>query len=214
MAYKFKLKWGFGNRGLSTTDKAIFGIPALRSKSGFVTCPKAGACAPVCYARQGRYYMPNVANNKEHNLRAVRNLKTFIPKAIADLKHIRHKIVRIHDAGDFYSQEYLDAWYEIARQFPEKFFYAYTKSLHLDLWSNRPENFKIGQSMGGTMDDKINKRKAHSRIFTTHADRRRAGYIDGNNPNKVEPMVTGERKIGLVYHGQKKLSDAQKDFFS
>ena len=38
-------------------------------------------------------------------------------------------VVRVHDSGDFFSQEYFDAWLEVARGRPRTRFYAYTKSL-------------------------------------------------------------------------------------
>jgi hypothetical protein len=209
----YNLKWSFGNARFSNGKTIIFGIPALKSKDGFVTCPQAGACAAICYARQGFYRMPNVANAKEHNLKESRNLKTFIPKAIEDLTRLKHEIVRIHDAGDFYNQAYLDAWYEIARQFPKKFFYAYTKSLHLDLWTNKPKNFRIVQSISGKLDHKINKHKPHSRIFATTAKRIKAGYIDGDRKGD-ESVIAGETKIGLLYHGEANLTPPQERYFS
>lgn len=206
------LKWSFGDRNTSNTRKAIFGIPALRSKSGFVTCPGAGACAAVCYARSGFYYMPAVQNAKEFNLKQTRNLKSFVLKAVEDIRSFRVDVIRVHDAGDFYSQDYLNAWFEIARQVTDKTFYAYTKSLHLD-FSARPRNFKVVRSEGGKWDHKIDKRTQHSRIFASKEAMEKAGYTDGNNPNVPEPALTGLRKIGLVYHGQKRLTEPQEEYF-
>lgn len=210
---KLNLKWSRGNARFSDGKTVIFGIPALESKSGFVTCPQAGACAAICYARQGFYRMPNVAEAKEYNLKQTRNLKTFVPKAIADLQKLKEPIVRVHDAGDFYSQDYLNAWYEIAKAFPDRFFYAYTKSLHLDLWSNKPKNFRLVQSISGKLDHMIDRRKPHSRIFATRAQRIKAGYVDGDK-NGDESVLAGETKIGLEYRGEAKLTPPQERFFS
>lgn len=206
------LKWSLGNSKVSKLDAVSFGIPALQSADGFKTCPMAGACAAVCYARQGMYIMPNVKASREHNLRIARgNLATFEAMAIEDLGHIGARFVRVHDSGDFYSQEYLDTWGRIARAFPNKVFYAYTKSLHLD-FSNVPPNFKVTQSQGGKLDSRIDRSKPHSRIFASDADRRAAGYGNGSNTDTL--AIRGETKIGLVYHGTKKLSDAQTEYFS
>jgi lipocalin len=50
--------------------------------------------------------------------------------------------IRVHVSGDFYSQEYLDKWFMIARNNPRQIFYGYTKSLSLD-YRKRPRNFII-----------------------------------------------------------------------
>lgn len=201
------LKWSTGNEKLKKLDTISFNLPAFRSADGFKVCPKAGACATLCYARQGRYIMPNVAASRESNLIKVRgDLTIFVREATEDLGNIRNKIVRVHDSGDFFSQEYMDAWFQIARLFPKKRFYAYTKSLHLDR-VNKPKNFQIIQSVGGLLDDKINKRSSHSRIFATVSDRKKAGYVNGNKDDG--PAIRGEQKIGLVYHGNKNLKEGQ-----
>src|SRR5690349_18630047 len=101
----YNLKWSFGNEKLSKLDTVSFNIPAFRSADGFPTCPKAGACATLCYARQGRYMMPKVAATREFNLEKARgDLDTFINEAIADLRKIKNGVVRVHDSGDFFSQ--------------------------------------------------------------------------------------------------------------
>ena len=178
-----------GNAKLSkpngTEYKIIgFGIPADYSMqvNGTVinTCPGACACKGVCYAKQGRYLMGNVRAAKMRNLNASFTA-SFVIDMITALKSKRsYNTVRVHDAGDFYNQEYLEKWYEIARSIPHLKFYAYTKALHLDLWSNKPDNFQIIQSLGGLYDDKVNLDMPHSRIFATDEAREKAGYVDGN----------------------------------
>jgi hypothetical protein len=65
--------------------------------------------------------------------------------------------VRIHVSGDFFSQDYFDAWVEVARCRPETLFYAYTKAL--PFWVRRknelPDNFILTASYGGTHDHLI-----------------------------------------------------------
>lgn len=207
---EFNLHWSFGNTKLGKLRTIGFGIPAYRSESGFKTCPHAGACAALCYARAGMYRMPHVIKLREENLESARR-KNFAKLAIEDLSRIGNEIVRIHDSGDFFSQSYLDAWKEIATAHPEKKFYAYTKSLDLD-FSDMPKNFTVVQSQGGLLDARINKRRQHSRIFASHDARERAGYVDGNIHDG--PAIYGTVKIGLVYHGTKKLTEAQERYFS
>lgn len=207
------LKWSRDNEKLAKLGTVGFGIPAYESQDGFKTCPKAGACAGICYARQGNYAFANVKAAREFNLAVIRkSVADFKAKAMSDLRNMRKvRTVRVHDSGDFFSQDYLDAWYDVARAFPNLTFYAYTKSIHLDLWTRKPRNFRIIQSEGGLMDEEINKRKPHSRIFATDYARRKAGYGDGHVTDTL--AIRGARKIGLVYHGVKKLTDAQDKHF-
>lgn len=211
------IKWSKGNTKLEKTSGGAynvigFGIPADHTFNGLNTCPGASACKAVCYAKQGRYRMPNVANSKLNNLEETLKA-SFVTNAVESLKkEKRYDTVRIHDAGDFYSQEYYDQWIDIARALPEHIFYAYTKALHLDLYSNLPENFRIVQSLGGKYDNLVDMNKPHSRIFATEAARLSAGYVDGN-VNDV-PAIEGDINIGLVYHGVKKLTLPQINYFS
>ena len=206
-AKAFNLRWSFGNEKLKKLDTVSFNLPAFRSADGFAVCPKAGACASMCYARQGRYIMPSVQAAREFNLAIVRaDLAAFERQALTDLARIKNRIVRVHDSGDFFSQEYMDTWFRIATAYPGKKFYAYTKSLHLDR-TKAPANFQIVQSMGGLMDDAIDTSQSHSRIFATVADRRKAGYVDGNGNDK--PAIEGKTRIGLVYHGTRNLKEGQ-----
>ena len=214
------LKWTEGNEKLvKTSGEAYrvlgFGIPADYNFDGGNTCPAASACRGVCYAKQGRYIMAGVKNARLHNLNSFlsRGKLGFIGDAIADLTRFvkRYNVVRIHDSGDFFSQDYLDAWKAIASAFPAVIFYAYTKSHHLDIETNRPLNLRITQSLGGKYDEMINLALSHARIFSSDADRLSANYIDGNESDI--PAIEGEINIGLVYHGVRKLTDTQRNYF-
>jgi hypothetical protein len=227
MAKVLKAKWVEGNAKLLKSSKGKyrvlgFGIPADHNfKSGGIamnTCPQALACKAVCYAKQGRYAMPNVIQARKHNLKL--SLRpTFVKHIIADLNQmvVRSKVcrkpynvVRLHDSGDFYSQEYLNAWATIAATFPDVIFYAYTKSLHLS-FENVPANLRITRSQGGRLDKLINLGLPNSRIFSSHAARKRAKYVDGNLSDI--PAIEGKTSIGLVYHGNRGLTDSQRKFF-
>lgn len=193
------LRWSFGNEKLQKTDTVSFNLPAFRSADGFAVCPQAGGCASYCYARQGRFLMPEVQAARELNLTIARHdLPTFERLARVDLARIRQRSIRIHDSGDFFSQAYLDAWCRIVAAFPDKRFYAYTKSLHLNFRA-QPKNLRIVQSIGGKLDAKVNPRLSHTRVFASVADRRAAGYVNGNETDR--PAQRGAIRIGFVYHG-------------
>lgn len=212
-----------GNSKLVKTNGDLYkilgwGIPAdhtFTDKTGQVcnTCPGACACAAVCYAKQGRYRMPNVHNAKVDNLNESLN-DTFVDNMVALLEKRRtYNTVRVHDAGDFYNQEYLEKWYAIASKLKgEYIFYAYTKALNLDLYTNKPSNFRLIQSLGGKYDSLVDMSKPHSRIFSTHEARISAAYVDGSENDL--PAIEGDINIGLVYHGVKKLTLPQVKFFS
>lgn len=218
---EYNMKWTRGNEKLQKDNGGTyniigFGIPAdhdfiddkLMNRN---TCPGALACKAVCYAKQGRYAMPNVRGARIRNLEMTLQ-DNFAEKVIADLGRMRKvNTVRIHDSGDFYSQEYLDKWIRVAKSLPYITFYAYTKNLQLDM-NGLPDNFRITQSLGGRWDENVDRSRSHSRIFATHYDRVRAGYIDGN-VNDV-PAIEGLVRIGLVYHGQRNLTESQKRHFS
>lgn len=208
MKKKLVLNWSTGNSKLKKLNTISFNLPAFRSADGFHVCPMAGGCATLCYARQGYYVMPAVAKVREDNLNFIRKNgdEVFAITASSDLAKISNPIVRIHDSGDFFSQGYLNAWFQIAAEHPEKKFYAYTKSLHLD-YQAKPDNLQIIQSAGGILDKKMNLSAPHSRIFSTDNQRIKAGYVDGNVDD--QPAIDGVTKIGLVYHGSKNLKRGQ-----
>ena len=167
------------------------------------TCPGADKCRRDCYAKQGRFTMPAAMNVRRENLAATLHPQ-FVKLFLAELDAAKADTVRVHDSGDFYRQEYLESFFEIARNRPHVLFYCYTKSLHLD-WSQTPTNFRVVQSMGGKYDSDIDPDFPHSRIFATHAEREAAGYIDGNVNDG--PAINGLVQIGLVYHGTRRMSD-------
>lgn len=96
-------------------------------------CLDCSECASTCYAVKSYRQYPNVKTAWDRNLKMVKeDLNTFKVRIAVQLLRAKEKVVRIHASGDFISQEYVEAWAEIARDFPEINFYAYTKSL--DRW--------------------------------------------------------------------------------
>lgn len=193
-----------------------FGIPAdydaIIMGERINTCPGAQACRGVCYAKAGFYIMESVVNAKRNNLRAS-VLPSFVSDMVAEINRRRtYNTIRVHDAGDFFNQEYYNKWCDIARALPGHTFYAYTKALHLDIWSNKPQNLRIIQSLGGKYDNLVDLNKPHSRIFSSDDARIAAGYEDGNASDL--PAIEGVVCIGLTYHGNRKLTVAQEKFFS
>jgi len=142
------------------------GLPALKGlavnekTNEFIvvdTCPGAGQCKIYCYAMKGGY-----VQWKSVSLSQTRLLNFLIndpqgfksqfqseleSKANSALKRGKKVLVRWHDAGDFFSPQYLNMAFDIARSFPEIEFYAYTKMADV-AQSDKPANFKMNFSMG------------------------------------------------------------------
>lgn len=146
-----------GNRKLSK-NILIWNLPRLS------TCPGAGDCKKWCYEIKIERMYKGTRPCREQNLKDSKR-KDFVDNMANYLIHRSERIVRVHEAGDLYSQKYLDKWYLIANLLPDIRFYAYTKSLHLDLWTTKPKNFNILQSFGGKWDSKIDWSKATNRAI-------------------------------------------------
>lgn len=111
------------------------------------------------------------------------------------------EIVRIHIAGDFFSEAYFKAWLRVAESFPDTLFYAYTKSLNL--WVKKilsiPANFKLTASEGGKHDALIEEfgLKSAKVVFTTAQAAKAALPIDHD-----DSLAYGQDKsFALLLHG-------------
>lgn len=189
-----------------------FGIPALQAADGTKTCPNAGACAVGCYARQGAYVWPKVKAAYEARFQLSKNdpvrfeylLNAEIYKLKAKAKREgKRLVIRIHDAGDFYSREYFELWMRVVRMNEEVLFYAYTKQVEMLQDVKLPTNFKLNFSYGGRQDAAIRQTSSNSRVFETRAELDAAGYVDTSEDDSFAFSEAKTRKIGLVYHGAK-----------
>lgn len=211
-ASKLMLKWSDSSEKMIATSgigeyKVIaFPMPAVS------TCIGAGVCASegICFATQGRYKMPNVIASRRHNHEMTQNIEGFKIALRNDLTILTKKfnVIRIHDSGDFFSQEYLNAWISIICEFENTQFYCYTKSFELD-WSNLPRNLNVIQSFGSRYDSKINTAKPNARVFENEITCSDAGYVysSDSDVNALEGKIVN---IGLVYHGTRNLNDSMK----
>ncbi|MDX6740452.1 hypothetical protein R9X44_11795 [Actinocorallia sp. A-T 12471] len=104
------------NRNLARDGIWSWTIPALAARlpdgTTIRTCPAAGVCAHICYARAGTYRFPTVRAAHLANLLFVLEDPPGWEQAMnAELSRpaMRGKNVRIHDAGDFFSDDYTRA---------------------------------------------------------------------------------------------------------
>ena len=154
--------------GGETAQYYNIGLPALKGlavneKTGdFVvvdTCPGAGACKVYCYAKKGGYVQwkaSSMSQTKVLNF-LLNDPQGFKAKLESEIQTEVDKfakkgakvVIRWHDAGDFFSPDYVDLAYSVARKFPQVDFYAYTKMADVAT-RNKPNNFKMNFSMGAT----------------------------------------------------------------
>lgn len=133
----------------------------LADGRAYNTCPSAGICRFVCYARNGTYRFPAVKAKHEANLTFVLDDPAGWEAAMnreLSAPRFTNRWIRIHDAGDFFSDEYTRAWLRIIRSHPRTMFYAYTKEVarfRRLIEPDPPENFLWVYSYGGTQDTSL-----------------------------------------------------------
>jgi hypothetical protein len=165
---------------------------------------------------------PTVRAARWHNWDLIRNTMyqgTDQPTLIADLIDMSLEfqpdldLVRIHEAGDFWTENYMHAWIHVAQRRPRQTFYAYTKSLGmwLSLKDQMPDNFKLTASFGGTLDYLIPKHqdvfKRIAYVVYTEEEAEQRGLVIDHD----DSCCLGDKPFALLVHGpQRAGSDAMK----
>ncbi len=226
------LKMSKGNKKLKNT--LIFDLPSGK------TCPNANECLAYvvmnakgktelkegennifrCYAASQENQYPNVYNARKYNLDLIlKSLKgeygfyktyELINNSIEKHKTRNINKVRIHSSGDFFSGEYLRAWFAVARLNPLMKFYCYSKSL--DLFGTNvsiPNNFYLTASMGGKRDDLIHKGffKRYAIVVNSEAEAIKKGIEHTGKPYKIDKDDSScfePDPFALLIHGTQK----------
>ena len=145
---------------------ALTGIAVDESTNKLIivnTCPGAGSCQVDCFMLAGgkiQFAGPWLSDGR--NLTFILNdpegyfkkMSDEIAKELRDGQKGSKKFptgwqvsIRWHDAGDFFSKDYLDMTLKLAQQFPDVKFYAYTKMANAAMSKKLP-NFIINWSEG------------------------------------------------------------------
>ena len=108
-------------------------------------------------------------------------------------------IMRVHVGGDFFSKLYLRAWIDVARQNPDKIFYAYSKSLHFFLEWALPSNLVLTASRGGKYDELIDVAgwKEAVVVYSEEEAKERGLDIDHDDSH----AAFGKEDFALLIHG-------------
>jgi len=166
-----KLIFGKGNAKLAE-NILTFSLPSGYSCPGAKDClskanretgkiTDGAGCQFRCFSASQECIFRNVRESRWNNFELLRNAKTVNGMKAIILESLPKTpfqvVVRIHVAGDFFSQTYFDAWLAVAKENPNFLLYAYTKSL--PYWVARlndiPSNFILTSSFGGKYDDMI-----------------------------------------------------------
>lgn len=108
------------------------GVKVWNLPAGMKTCNRVCEGCYAIKAEKGRYGKAVIeAREKRYQLSLSPD---FVPAISGEISRARSaKYVRVHESGDFYSQEYINDWVEIAKQNPSMVFFAYTKRMkHFD----------------------------------------------------------------------------------
>jgi hypothetical protein len=208
------LKFGTGNAKLRK-NIYTFSLP-----SGY-TCPGARDCLAKADVDTGRIIdgphqkfrcfsatdetRPNVRRARWHNfymLTACRDVSEMANLILASLPEDA-AFVRIHVAGDFYSQNYFDAWLEVTQKRPATTFYAYTKSVHFvkARWDRvqQAENFRLTSSNGGKFDHYAEELGMFQAYVVLHPQEAEGRDLEIDHDDSH--AITNDRSFALLIHG-------------
>lgn len=160
-----------------------------------------------CYSASEEVLYKAVYLQRKYNSDLVKSCGNKI-KAIEDLlgSSIPEKAdyIRVHVAGDFITLNYFIAWMNVARNNPNKTFYAYTKSL--PFWVSQkdkiPENFILTASYGGKADDLIEKHNLrYAKVVGTAYEAKKLKL-----PIDFDDSYAAKKggSFSLIVHGQQK----------
>lgn len=189
-------------------------------------CPMADGCVLLCYARTGTYRFSNVVAAHQQNLmRVLDDLDGWEKDMIEELRgprfrpsrssrrlpfpldpwarswaHAGGAAVRIHDAGDFFSDAYTEAWLRIASATRDVLFYCYTKEVSRFrrlVEPVAPVNLRWIYSLGGKEDHLLDlKTERHADVFPTAEALDASGYTDQSASDLIAVLAPAVR-IGI-----------------
>ena len=216
-----KLKFGKGNAKLGN-EIYTFSLPAGHSCPGAMAClskadPDTGRITDGkktqfrCFAASQEANYTTVRAARWYNYMQLLLCKTAGKYDTEKMKALLLESlpedatkVRIHVSGDFFAQEYFNAWLAVAEELPEVIFYAYTKSLRF--WVNRlvdiPVNLRLTASRGGSLDRFIDQYMLPEAQVIFHPDEAGILEIDHDDSHAWDPY---RQKFALLLHGTQPL---------
>jgi len=183
-----------------------------------------------CFSAIQESQYPSVYKQRKHNLDsilAIRNDVEKITSLIMDSlenpvdKNNLNSIpknadyIRVHVGGDFVTNEYMLAWFNVARMNPTIKFYAYTKAIKWmqDNEDMRPKNFRMIASYGSKQDNLITKDTISANVVFHPSETKlpidKNEYYAINDKGSFSLLLHGNQKQGSA--GSKALSRMNKE---
>ena len=170
-----------------------------------------------CFSASLEVQYTNLYNLRKNNFDSLRKLDTVeLVKEILEAMPKDLGVCRIHVAGDFFNEKYFLAWLAIAKMFPQKLFYAYTKSItywlhNQSLVSSLP-NFILTASYGGKADPLIeaNNLRASKVVFSEQEAEDLGLDIDHDDSHAADPELKNQDFALLIHGTQPKDTEASK----
>ena len=155
-----------------------------------------------CFAASDEAQYKNTRLQRWHNFELLKGKSAFeMANLIEASLPLKANIIRVHVSGDFFNQNYFDAWMIVARKNPLRTFYAYTKSLNL--WVKTlgtiPKNFALNASRGGVHDALIGQYNLKSAevVFSTKEAEDKKLEIDHDDSHAYK----SGKSFALLIHG-------------
>ena len=160
-----------------------------------------------CFSASQEAQYTNVYNARSHNFRVLRehsdnsyHMDTVLSESMPN----NLGICRIHVAGDFFNPHYFRAWITVANRYPDRLFYAYTKSLQywVDNRDDIPDNLVLTASYGGRDDHLIATEGLRSAtvVFSEAEADRLGAEIDHDDSHAARPSLR-DHSFALLLHG-------------
>ena len=214
-----KLKFGNPNAKLKQLAKSLkLKLSTFSLPSGH-TCPGALDCLSKadrdtgkitdgkhtefrCFQASAEAVYPSLRNAVWHNYDLIRAALKKSVQTCADLIEQslpKADIYRVHVGGDYFNKKYLEAWIEVARRYPDRIFYSYSKSLHLWKQFALPENLVLTASRGGKFDELIELHdfKCAEVVFSEQEAIDKGLEIDHDDSH----AAFGKESFALLLHG-------------
>ena len=172
-----------------------------------------------CFSAIQEAQYPSVYNQRKHNFDSLLEYKDDAYKMFTLIENslpVNADYIRVHVGGDFFNENYMVAWYMVAKLYPSIKFYAYTKSIK---WMSaleylRPNNFSMIASYGSKEDaliDELNLKSANV-VFhpsETNLPIDKNEYYAINDKGSFSLLLHGTQKQGS--EGSKALSRMNKE---
>jgi hypothetical protein len=199
----------------SSTEDTVFYNTTLPALKGLVidedtgefkivdTCPSAGACQLVCYAKHGSYTLfPEVSMFQNRTLNYLFNdPESFQGQLEAEIKlaAVKHRNKRVqirwNDSGDLLSPKFFNIVMDIVKNTPMVDHYIYTKEVEMTkAFPNPPENVIFNFSYGA--------RKEQEKLIDPKKDK--VSYIVNVEDKVKEPELYAITRFKYIEIGDDK----------